>query len=51
MKYVKAFAVIYVVSFALIAYFDFKKEPPRGGIQGGSNMGNCNALTAGRRPS
>ena len=51
MRYVRAFAVLYVFSFALFAYLDYKKEPPQGGIRGGSQRGNCNALTLGRRPA
>ena len=39
MKYVRAFLVVYVISFALYVYLDFKKEPPQGGIRGGSVKG------------
>jgi hypothetical protein len=50
-KYIKAFLIIYVISFALFVYLDLKKEPPQGCIRGGSIKGNCNALTPGRQPT
>lgn len=47
MKYVKAFAVLYVASFALFVYLDLKKEPPQGGIRGGSAKGQLQCPHAG----
>ena len=51
MKYVKAFLILYVISFALIAFNDYKKKPPVEVIQGGLKVGNCFALTLGRQPA
>ena len=47
MKYIRAFLIVYVISFALFAYLDLKKEPPMGGTHRGLEKGQLQCPHAG----